>query len=53
MKYEEFVSMIKKSKYIETRFDAVCYCMGYFGELTEENFNMIQKMCYEDKLLDY
>ena len=53
MSYEELVIMIKKSEYVKTRFDAVCYCMGYFGELTAEVFDMIQKMCYEDEILDY
>lgn len=53
MTYENFVKMLKEdTKSVKTRFDAICYCIGFFGEITQETFDMIQKMHYQDKLLE-
>ncbi len=49
--YEELVKVIEKTCYRMTRFDVICYLIGYNGVVTEEDYNNINKAWEEDRIL--
>ena len=51
MDYSELVNKIEERTYRMTRFDVVCYLIGYNGVVTETDFENILK-AYQDNIID-
>ena len=42
MSYKELVNHIKKNNYLKTRWDVVCWLMGYQGKVDSEDLDNIE-----------
>ena len=51
LSYCELVKHIKTRSYRMTKFDVVCFLVGYNGVVTEADFENILK-AYQDKIID-
>ena len=51
MSYEELVNHIKKNDYLKTRWNVVCWLIGYQGKVDSEDFDNIED-AYMDCLID-
>ena len=45
-RYAEMINLVERSN-IKTRYDMVAYCIGYYGEVNPEIFDLINRL-YND-----
>lgn len=50
LSYQDLVEAVYKYHF-ETRFDVITYCMGFYGEITQETYDMVQKL-YHNKHIE-
>lgn len=48
MSYKELINHIKENDYLKTRWDVICWLMGYQGKVESEDIDNI-----EDAYLEY
>lgn len=51
LNYTQLVNMIMEMPIRMTKWDVVCYLMGYKNTVTRHDFNLIKKL-YEDNIID-